>query len=389
MIVALGPFALDTYLPAFPAIAADLGVAHGAVGTTLSAYVAVFGVGQLIGGPLSDRYGRRAVLGAGLALFAFASAGAAMAGSLQTLIGWRTVQALGGAWCAVSVPAMVRDRTRGNDAARLFALIGLVMFVAPALAPAIGSLLLWAATWRAIFVLLAAYAIGLAAVLYLALLRHLPPPAGPRPPLRRLVTNYLRVLRCGVALRFIGIQGLAFSTLLVFLTHASFMYQGWYGVSNAVFSALFAANIGAMATLNLVNRRLLRIFASARVLRGAIGVQAGAVAVLLVLVALQAPLEAVVPAIVVAVGCMGAIVPNTMANVLEFFPDLGATAAALLGAFQFACAGTISGASTLVADGGLVPIVAVMALPVAGALALALGAPAAMHRASLSLRETP
>jgi len=382
MVVALGPFALDTYLPAFPAIAADLGLAHGAVGTTLAAYVATFGAGQLIGGPLSDRYGRRIVLLAGLALFVVGSTAVALAASLKAVIGWRMVQAMGGAWCAVSVPAIVRDRSRGNEAARLFALIGLVMFVAPAAAPSIGSLLLWAAGWRAIFLFLALYGLALVVVVDRRLLRELPRRAGPRPPLRTLVTSYMAVVRCRTALRFVAIQGLAFSVMLVFLTHASFIYQGFYGVSNGIFSALFATNIAAMATLNLVNRRLLRTLASAHVLRGAIVVQAVGVATLLALVAADAPLVAVAPAIVVTVGSMGAIVPNTMASVLEFFPEQGATAAAFLGAFQFACAGTISAASTAVTGGGLVPIVATMALPEAAALALALGAPGAMQRAA-------
>lgn len=381
MTVALGPFALDTYLPAFPAIAADLGAEPAAVGHTLAAYVAVFGAGQLLGGPLSDRYGRRPVLFAGLVIFALAAAMVAQAQTLAAMTGWRAVQGLGGALCGVSVPAIVRDRTRGNEAARLFGLIGLVMFVAPAAAPGIGSLLLWGASWQAIFAAMAVYAVLLALLLQRALFRYLPPRAHQRPPIRTLITNYVGVFRSGATMRFVGIQALAFSVMLVFLTHASFIYQTFYGLSNTAFSLLFAANIAGMAGVNLVNRRLLLHYDASVVLRGAVVLQSIAAATLLVLGTIQAPVMGVAPAIIVTVACMGAIAPNNMANVLEFFPTLGATAAAVLGATQLTCAGLVSAISTWVAGETLTPVVATMALAQAGALALALGAPAAMRRA--------
>lgn len=281
MTVAIGPFALDTYLPAFPDIAADLGVDLPAVGRTLSIYVFALGLAQLVAGPLSDRYGRRVVLFSGLAIFALASVMVALSEDLASMMLWRMVQAIGGACCAVSVPAIVRDRTHGQASASLFSLIGIVMLVAPALAPAIGSALLYQFSWPAIFVFLAAYALAVASTLQRLLFRHLPAAEKIRTPVHTLVTNYFKVLGHGTTMRFIAIQTLAFSVMLVFITHASFIYQGWFGVSNSTFSLLFAANVAAMVTANLLNRRLLRTFHSTQILRAGCFIQSLAVFCLL------------------------------------------------------------------------------------------------------------
>ena len=204
MTVALGPLALDAYLPAFPEIADELGVGHGGVGLTLSAYVGALGLAQLLGGPLSDRYGRQQVLFAGLVVFACAAFMVAQAETLSDMLGWRIVQGIGGAFCAVSVPAIVRDQTSGQDAARLFGLIGLVMFIAPAAAPSIGSALLYFSEWHAIFLMLAGYAALLAAVLHFVLFRRLPPRQKDQTPISTLITNYAFVLRHRITMRFVG-----------------------------------------------------------------------------------------------------------------------------------------------------------------------------------------
>lgn len=381
MTVALGPLALDTYLPAFPRIAAALGLTHAQLGLTLSTYVVILGLGQLVGGPLSDRYGRRTVLLSGLALFGIASVMVSLASSLESLLAWRAVQALGGGWCAVSVPAIVRDRSRGADAARLFALIGLVMFVAPAVAPSMGSLVLAFAGWRAIFIFLAAYALFAAVLLHLRLFRYVSSTEPNDKPVITLLTNYARVLRHGAAMRFIGLQALAFSTMLVFITHASFIYQEWFGLSKPVFSGLFAANVAGMAVVNLLNRRLLLSFPAPVVLRAALTVQASAVLALAVASRLDPPVVLVAGLIITAVACMGAIAPNNMASTLEYFPNLGGTAAAVLGAIQYAFAGAVSALSSTVANGTLAPITFTMAVCSGTAAFLAFSAPAVARRA--------
>jgi DHA1 family bicyclomycin/chloramphenicol resistance-like MFS transporter len=273
----------------------------------------------------------------------------------------------------------VRDHARGTEAARLFGLIGLVMFVAPGLAPAIGSLMLALANWHAIFVLLAVYAAGLGLLLQASLFKRLPMAQRLRTPLRTLVTNYWTVLRHPAAMRFIGLQGLAFSVMLVFITHASFLYQEWFGLSKTAFSVLFAANVVGMAAVNLLNRHLLLSVHSARILRVAVVVQALAVAALTLFLWAGLPVAFAAGAIIAAVASMGAIAPNNMANALEFFPRLGGTAAALMGATQFTLAGAVSALSTRVGATTPLPIALTMAACAAVALSLALGAPAAVE----------
>ena len=384
MTVALGPLALDAYLPAFPDIADGLGIDHGHVGLTLSAYVTTLGLAQLVGGPLSDRYGRKPILFGGLLIFMAGAVMVSMADSLSDMVFWRIAQGIGGAFCAVSVPAIVRDEVSGQDAARLFGLIGLIMFIAPAAAPSLGSLMLALGEWQWIFLMLAGYAAFLVVVLQVALFPKLKPRAPIKTPVRSLVTNYLLVLRHTTTMRFIGIQVLCFSTMLLFITHSSFIYQEWYGLSNSTFAILFAANIGFMAGLNLLNRPLLRRFSSVQLVRAQVIAQWLALVALVTSVQLQGPLWLVAGCIIVAIGCQGGIVPNNMANAMEFFPNLSGTAAALLGASQFTIAGAISTLSSITGDQTLSSIAIAMLACSTGAVLLALGAPRAVTLARKS-----
>ncbi|WP_379866514.1 multidrug effflux MFS transporter [Marinobacter sp. M5B] len=378
MTVALGPLALDAYLPAFPTIANDLGVSHSDLALTLSAYVGTLGLAQLVGGPLSDRYGRGPILLVGLTVFAASAVMISKADSLGSLVLWRIAQGIGGAFCAVSVPAIVRDQVGGQEAARLFGLIGLTMFIAPAAAPFLGALVLIIGNWHDIFLLLAGYAILLAFALRFALFPRLQRRPPVNTPIHTMITNYLRVLRHQATMRFVGIQALCFSTLLLFITHSSFIYQEWYGLSNGMFSILFAANIALMAMLNLINRWFLRKYVSVELLRIQVILQFLSLVALVTVVGLGGPLWLVAACIILAVGWQGGIIPNNMANALEFFPHIGGTAAALLGASQYTIAGGISALSTTFGGDTLVPIVVSMLICSACAMALVLGAPQAV-----------
>lgn len=349
--MALVPFALDAYLPAFPSIAEDLGVSTSEVGLTLSIYVFLLAAGQLIGGPLSDRFGRRPVLYAGLAIFILGSLLVVSAESLPAMMGWRALQAFGGGWVAVSVPAIVRDHTSGTETARLFSLIALIMFIAPAIAPAVGTGLMAVLGWHGIFEFLALYALLVGVLLQLFLFPRTGPGTRRRERLAALVTNYRHVLGHGTVMLLIALQGLAFSVLLIYLTHAPFLLQDWLGLDNRGFSLVFAVNVAAMASVSLLNRVLLRYFQPYQILRVSVRAQLVAVLALLAVVALPVPRWLVIPALMLIIGSMGAIAPNVQASVMQFFRELGGTAAATMGAAQFAGGGVLSAVSALLVQG--------------------------------------
>lgn len=346
MTMALGPLALDAYLPAFPAIAASFGVSVHDVSLSIALYVFVLAFGQLIAGPLSDRWGREPVMLAGLVLFGLASYLISTSTSLEGLLVLRMLQAFGGGWAMVCVPALVRDRLSGVEAARFFSLIGLLMILAPALAPNIGGLILSQFSWPAIFLMLTGYAALLVLLVRWVLFSgsRNQRPASPRVSVWQ---RYRSVFATRPALRFMLLQTFGFTVMLLFITHASFIYQEHYGASVAQFSLLFGANIVAMLIANLTNRQLLKRYSPQQILRWSVPLQTVGVVSLLAVSLFLPVLWLFLPAMMVTVGTLGAITPNTQASYMEYFGNNSGTAAALLGATQFSVAGLISAASSL------------------------------------------
>ncbi len=360
MTTALAPFALDTFLPAFPAMAASLGTDVHGISLSISLYVFVLATGQLIAGPLSDRFGRSRVLLSGLSIFALASLLLTQAETLDQLLLLRALQAFGGGCSAVCVPAIVRDRLSGVEAAKFFSAIGLIIMVAPAIAPSLGSLLLNFFGWESIFLFLGLYALMLVPLLKAFVFRQQPDQSNHAQAINAW-QRYLAVLATVPARRFILLQAMAFAVMLLFITHSSFIYQEHFGATPSNFALLFGANIVLVVMMNLLNRLLLQRVAVESILRWALAMQFTGT-VLLILVMLFIPrLEWFLPAMIITIGAIGAIGPNTQACFMEFFADNAGTASALLGATQFALAGFISAVSTLLPE-NVLTIVCAMAI---------------------------
>ncbi|SPJ32526.1 multidrug effflux MFS transporter [Kushneria phyllosphaerae] len=344
---AIGPFSLDAYLPAFPAMAESLGVSISDVSLSVSVYIFTMSIGQLIGGPLSDQLGRQKIMFSGLILYSVASLLIWQSEQLESLLAFRALQAFAAGWTLVSVPALVRDRVQGVEAARLFSLIGLIMVVAPGIAPTVGGLLLSLGGWSFIFLFLALYALLVIPLLKLVAFKKTgAAPKGAPGPKVNILRRYAQVLATRQALPFLFWQAASFSVLMIFVTHASFVYQTHFGANEHTFGLLFGANVIVMLIANLTNRSLLERFGSRRILRGATCIQATAIVVLILASVFDAGLYVFLPAMMVSIGMVGAIAPNIQATFIEYFGVNSGTAAALLGASQFGIAGIVSALSS-------------------------------------------
>lgn len=356
----LGPFSLDTYLPAFPKMAEALGVDQQAISLSVSVYIFALALSQLIGGVLSDRYGRPLILLTGLSLFTAASVLLSQVESLSALLIGRVIQAFGAGWALVSVPALIRDRMQGQQAAKLFAMTGLIMAVAPAIAPGVGSLLLKIGPWGTIFIFQALYAVAIIPLLLRSVLRGAPQRAADHGNHSSLLSRFASVLSTRAATPYILWQTASFSIMMLFITYSSFIYQVHFQQSEDAFALLFAANILAMLGFNLLNRALLSRISSLQVLRMATGCQGLGVLGLLIAAFSDGSLYVFLPAMMLSIGAIGAITPNIQACYLEYFPSNSGTASSLLGASQFGVAGLLSGLSALLPH-TLTAIVLVMA----------------------------
>ena len=343
----LGPFSLDTYLPAFPDIAESLAVDQQAVSLTVSVYIAALALGQLLGGALSDQFGRKKILVTGLVTSATASLILAFSESLAVMLVARALQAFGAGWALVSVPALVRDRVDGAAAARLFSVLGLILIIAPAIAPSIGSILLRVGEWPLIFFFLAAYALLLIPLLSATIFRAGSTQNTPAGLPTSLFRRYFFVFAERRALPFLAWQAACFSVMMLFITYSSYIYQIHFDQSAEAFSLLFAANIVAMMAFNISNRLLLNKLAPLTNLRLATLCHCSGIALLVAVSMQDGPLWAFLPAMMLTVGALGAVTPNIQACFLDYFPTNAGTAAALLGAAQWGIAGLVSAVSAL------------------------------------------
>ncbi|MDN3555363.1 Bcr/CflA family multidrug efflux MFS transporter [Halomonas maura] len=368
---ALAPFAIDAYLPAMPALAEAVGASIHHTELSISVFLFGFALGQLTGGPLSDRLGRKPVLLGGLVIFLLASLLLTTVDSLAELLAWRLVQALGGGACVVNSAAIVRDCFSGREAAKVMSTMAMIMMLAPLAAPAVGSGLLYLADWWLIFVFLAVYA----AFLLWLMGTRLPETRAPDAPLaspRQVLRNYASVLRHREGMGYVLAVAATFAGMFAFITASPFLYMTHYGVSPAVYPVLFGANVVVMAGSNRVNIRLLRRRSPQQNMRLGLGVQ---LAVALTLVALVATgldsLVTVVPLIMLFMGMVGLITPNAIASLLEHFSHMSATATALLGSIQFTC-GALAGVvvSGFEIDSAWPMVLTMLAVSLAGNLAL-------------------
>ncbi len=371
LLSAIGPFAIDMYLPALPAISASLKASTAATQATLTVFFVAFGVCQIAYGPVSDMVGRKPPLYFGLALFVLGSIGCGLSPTVEWLIGFRFVQGVGASVVTVIPRAVVRDLHAGLEATRLMSLVMLVFSVSPILAPLFGSALIVPFGWRAVFV-----AIAVAAALGLLMVAFLLPET--RPPqdrigssLRSVLAGYGALLRDRhyLALTFIGAFGLA--SFFAFLASSSFIYIDRFGLTPTQYSLAFAINAIGFIGTSQFSAQLAARFGLARVVSTAINFYA-AMAVLLfaTTAAGMTGLGILMTLLFFAFSGFGLVLPAIMVLALEDHGPIAGMAAALGGTLQMLTGAAIMAAVSLFFDGTALPMVAAIALCALAAFAL-------------------
>lgn len=358
-LISVGPLAVDAYLPAMPKIASSLGVSIHQIELTLSIYLIGFALGQLIGGPLSDRYGRRVTIFSGLALYIAGSLVAATSDSIEVLWVARLIQAFGGGVGVVNTMAVVRDLYSGREAAKALSRVVAIMMAAPLVAPFLGSALLLLSGWRSIFIGLGIYAALLLAVLVWMLPETRRVSTEPsKSPLKR----YLQVLKHRPVLGFLAATAFSQASMFAFITGSSLLYMEYYGVSAQVFPFVFGANILMLILCNRLNVRLLSKASPLRILGFGQGVQLITGSILLLTFIIQPPpLWITVGLIMLFIGMQGLIIANGIASAAEYFPHSAATTSAVMNASGFMMGALAGGAVGLLGDGSPLPLLGVMA----------------------------
>jgi len=386
LLSAIGPFAIDMYLPALPAIGESLGADTAQVQLSLLAFMAAIAVCQLFYGPISDMVGRKPPLYFGMALFAVGAVGCAMAPSIEWLIAARFVQGVG-ACAAMALPrAIVRDGYTGADAAQLMSLLMLVFSVSPILAPLVGSTIIQFGDWRAIFWVVGA--IGLLGIALIAFFLKETRPAEARldSNIGSALKGYALLLRDRkfIGLSMIGAFGMA--SFMAYLANSSFILIDHYGLNPTLYSVMFSINAVSFIGVSQLTGVLTRRFGLNLVVRTAVS------GFVLVMVALAAffiagvdSLAVLATLLFVGYGFLGLVIPTTAVLALDDHGEIAGTASALMGTLQLVTAAVVMAIVGNFFDGTAKPMV--IGIAICAALAYALTQ--VTLRSSSSLDATP
>jgi DHA1 family bicyclomycin/chloramphenicol resistance-like MFS transporter len=367
---AVGPLTTDMYLPSLPDIGQALSADTAQVQFTISSYLIGFAVGQIVYGPISDRYGRKPVLLAAIAVYCVASLGCALSTSIHMLIAARAVQALGGCGGIVLARAIVRDLYSGARAGRELSLIGAVMALAPVLAPIAGGALQTGFGWRVIFFVLVAAGLSGVAIIFFLLPETLKQRGEPVS-VPSIARSYRIVARNGAYLAYVGLATASYGGLFAWISGASFVLQDLYGLSPFMFGFAFAiGSLGFMAGSTLSARLVHKVG-----LDGIIGIGSGLTALggigMVIAVALGGqPTISIVLFIGVYLAGMGMVLPQSLAGALTPFPERAGAASSLLGFVQQSVAALFGAMVGLFLGESAWPLAAGVAL--AGCITLAL-----------------
>ena len=361
LLSAIGPFSIDMYLPGFPAIAENLHTSIDAVSYSLSSFFVGICIGQLVCGPLLDRFGRKRPLYGGLVLYIISSVGCALAQSIELLILFRLFQAFGGCVGMVAPRAIVRDLFPVNENAKIFSLLILVLGVSPIIAPTAGSYVIAHFGWHAVFVVLAV----VTALILIAVVFLLPESRQPDPgfsmKLSGIVRSFVSVMKEPQFFTYAMAGGIVSARLFAYLAGSPFVFMELYGVSEQEYGWIFALIAAGLITSSQLNNLLLRRFSSEQIIKTTLLLQTLTATVLLAGTLMDwLGLEGIIICIFIFLSCQGFSFPNSSALSMAPFTREAGSASALLGALQMALGAFASAAVGFFNNGTAVPLAAVI-----------------------------
>jgi DHA1 family bicyclomycin/chloramphenicol resistance-like MFS transporter len=368
-LTAMGPLAIDMYLPSLPTIARELGASAGAVQVSLAMYFIGIAVGQAFYGPLSDRIGRKPALYVGLTVFVAASVGCALAWSVQSLVAFRFLQALGGCAPLVVPRAIVRDHFDERESVRMLSMLILVMGLAPILAPLVGGQLLVNFGWRSVFWVLAAYGFAWSVVVALFLGESLAPETRRPQPLGEILSIYGRLLHDRTYVGYVLAGGFMFSGLLAYISGSPFVFIEIFGVPPERFGLFFGANAAGIIAASQINRWLAGRMEPREIVGVVLPIATLAgFGILLSAYTGVGGFAGILIPLFCFIASYGFIMPNTTAMAMAPHGAIAGSASALLGTLQFVLGATAGALVGELSNGTAVPFGAVIAACGLGAL---------------------
>ncbi len=338
MLSAIGPFSIDMYLPGFPSIAEDLQTTVARVALSLSSFFIGISVGQFLYGPLLDRFGRKRPLYAGLLVYVLASAGCAIAASVNALVALRLIQALGGCVGMVAARAMVRDLFPVDQSAKVFSSLVLVIGVSPIIAPTLGGYLVASYGWHSVFIVLAV----MVAVILVAVHFALPESRKPDPSVslkpKAILTGFLVVFKDPQFYTYTFCGAIAAAGLYAYISGSPYVFMKVFGVTERAYGWIFATIATGLIIASQLNSLLLKKYSSQQIIRVALSFQS-----LLGLCLLIGSyynilgLYGTVANICLFLSTQGFTFPNASALSMAPFSKNAGSASAVMGGIQMTC----------------------------------------------------
>jgi len=375
---ALPPLSIDMYLPAMPRMAESLNTQISTIQNSLSIFLVSFGLGMLLFGPLSDKYGRKPLALFGLAGFCLTSFALALSPSAIPFLVFRFFQGLLGSAATITIPAMIRD-CFGKDTARGMSTVTMIMLTAPLVAPLIGSVLLAFSSWRSIFILLAVYAF----VVFVLILWKLPETLPRKEDEKEgesekesgrniFVQNYLTIFSTPSIYPYLMTFLFSSMAFFTYLTSAPFLYITWFNLSEIAFGLLFTTTAASLILANYINVRHVSRLGSQKMLNLGLTGGLSAAIVLVLVVSLELSFGWMAACFFIIIGSLGIISVNAESLILLEFPNQASSASAVARTLRFSTGALVGPLLTITYTGTPMPIVVQIACAIIAALLIQL-----------------